>query len=108
MLPEKLQLVSPPMVGTDKVSAGHHAVDLAIAMGAVEIGLLGFDCRLVDGRSNNPDDYRNKHPRLYTDYFLPAWTEYPARARQGGVAIINATPNSAIEVFPMAPLQELL
>jgi hypothetical protein len=108
VLPGKVQLLAPPITRTNKLSAGHHAVDIALWLGAVRIVLLGYDCRLVDGRSHNHQDYSNLHDVLYTDWLLPAWQPYPARAAQHGTVVLNATPGSAIQVFPQVALEEVL
>jgi hypothetical protein len=106
-LPGKVALVAPPTVQDKVLTAGHHAVDVAIALGAKRIVLLGFDCRLVDARSHNHRDYR-RPAKLYADTVLPMWAEYPERARQHGVEIVNATPGSAIDVFPFATLDRMM
>lgn len=108
VLPHKIELVTPPIVQAKPLSAGHHAVDLALAMGACRIVLLGFDCRLVDGRSHNHGDYGHNSETLYAEKFVPAWTEYPARAAARQVSVLNATPGSALDVFPKATLDEVL
>jgi len=97
----------PPLIQAKPLSSGHHAVDVAIGLGCKAIILLGFDCRLVDGRSNNHDEYKNKG-KVYSESFLPAWAEYPERARRAGVSIINCTPGSAIDAFPKVTLDEVL
>jgi hypothetical protein len=104
----KVQLLNPPAVRIANLSAGHHAVDVALWLGAKTIVLLGFDCRLVDGRSHNHDDYGNHNARLYTDVVLPAWADYPERASRRRATILNATPGSAIEVFPKSDLTKIL
>lgn len=97
----------PPTIQAKPLSSGHHAVDVAVALGCKVIVLLGFDCRLVDGRSNNHDEYKNKG-KVYSESFLPAWADYPARAAAAGATVLNATPGSAITVFPTVDLGELL
>jgi hypothetical protein len=88
-------------------TSGHIAVALAVAMRARRIVLLGFDCRMVDGRSHFHDEYKG-HEMLYSADFLPAWKGWGAAAQKAGVEIINATPDSAVAEFPRAELQALL
>jgi hypothetical protein len=97
----------PPIVQAKPLSSGHHAVDIAVALGCKSIVLLGYDCRLVDGRSHNHGDYNDGKGRAYP-VFLPMWKEYPARVAAAGVTVLNATPGSAIEVFPTVSLDEVL
>jgi hypothetical protein len=106
-LPRKLQLIEPPIVQDKVLTAGHHAVDMAIAMGAARIILLGFDCRIVNGRSHCHQDYY-RPGELYADTVLPMWAEYLERARQRGVEIVNASPGSAINFFPIVPLDRII
>lgn len=100
--------VRPPTIQAKPLSSGHHAVDVAIGLGCSTVVLLGFDCRLVDGRSHNHTHYDHREGRLYADKFLPAWAEYPARAAARGVTVLNATPGSAIGVFPTVSLDAVL
>lgn len=103
----RLHLVGPPEVATG-LTSGHSALDVAAAMGAAEIVLLGFDCRTVAGRSHHHDDYRVQAPEsLYRERILPMWAGWGERMRQKGVAVINATPGSALDEFPRADLGEL-
>ncbi|MCW5695785.1 MAG: hypothetical protein KIS96_03510 [Bauldia sp.] len=97
-------------------SSGQTAIALAIAMGAREVILLGFDMRLVDGREHHHDDYRGK-PRDLTVYgsaFVPAFGANPnmpgwnQAALDAGVTVLNATPGSALMEFPMVELALVL
>jgi hypothetical protein len=89
-------------------SSGHLAVALAIALGAARVVLLGFDMRAIDGRSHHHDDYRNNVPDLYAKSFAPGFAGWRAAATQAGVTILNATPDSALEEFPMVALADVL
>ena len=87
-------------------NSGFQAINLAILMGAKEIVLVGFDMRRVDGVSH----FFGEHPpplRVGMDYerFVPHFH----RAKvPDGVSILNATPGSALECFPMVNLSEAL
>lgn len=81
------------------LSSGHAAVSLAIAMGAKEIVLYGFDGRFVDGRSHWHDDYVEPRREVYAT-FVTGWRGWNAAAKAVGVSILNATPGSAITEFP--------
>ena len=82
------------------VSSGHAAVSLAIAMGAIEIGLYGFDGRIVEGRSHWHDDYKEPRREVYAT-FVTGWHGWNAAAKAAGVSIWNASPSSAIREFPL-------
>jgi hypothetical protein len=102
----KVELIEKGLPGRI-VSSGHGAVDVAMGLGFKRLVLVGFDCRVVDGRSHNHHEF-NRPAVLFSDTFLPAWDPYPARARERSVEIINATPGSAIKVFKTAALAQVL
>jgi hypothetical protein len=106
-LRNKVELIEKGLPGKT-VSSGHTAVDVAAGLGFKRIVLAaGFDCRLVDGQSHCHGDYK-RPAQLYSDVHLPAWADYPARARKAGVEIVNATPGSAIGVFPVERLDRIM
>lgn len=89
-------------------SSGHVAVALALAMGAAKIVLVGFDGRLVKGRSHWHDRYRAiRRPATY-ERFNAAWSGWRAAAARRRVEIVNATSGSAIDEFPIVALDALL
>lgn len=91
------------------ISSGHAAVSLAIAMGAKEIVLYGFDCRFVkvDGedRSQWHRDYEEPRREVYAT-FVRGWHGWNAAAKAVGVLIRNATPGSAITEFSFLEIAE--
>lgn len=101
----------PPVgagVVRDGRSSGHKAVGLAIALSAKRIVLLGFDMRVVDGRSHFHDAYQARDPALYEQSFIPAFRGWNEQAKAAGVEVLNATPNSALEEFSRVDLDEVL
>jgi hypothetical protein len=88
-------------------SSGHTAISLAVALGAGRIVLLGYDMRLVDGRSHHHDDYSQTDEHLYSRDFLVHFTGWQAAAEAAGVEIVNATPNSALREFPMMAFDDI-
>lgn len=96
-------------------SSGHTAVGLAVALGATEINLVGFDMRVIaadgDIREHNHDRYRDIAHRdydLYAREFIPAFAGWRAAALARGAVIRNCTPGSALKEFPMVDLDEVL
>ena len=89
-------------------SSGHTAVGLAVALGAARVVLLGYDMRVVDGRSHHHDDYRAGDRLVYEVSFIPAFNGWNAAALKVGVQILNASVGSALREFPMADLNEVL
>lgn len=90
-------------------SSGHTAVSLAIAIGAMDVILLGFDMRVVDGREHHHAEYTNERDLdQYARDFVPAFAGWNAAALKVGVTIRNATPSSALREFPMTTLDAVL
>jgi hypothetical protein len=87
------------------VSSGHAAVSLAIAMGAKEIELHGFDGRVVQDRSHWHADYEEPRREVYTT-FVRGWHGWNAAALARGCRIVNSTPGSAITEFPFLEMVE--
>ena len=110
-----------PMPGAPSVrkgrTSGHTAVALAVALGAVEIVLLGFDMRMDDrGREHHHDEYKKADPEryrqrdfgLYENEYIPAFAGWDAQAKKIGVTIYNATEGSALHEFEHVALSEIL
>jgi hypothetical protein len=91
-------------------NSGYASVNLAYHLGAARIILLGFDMGIRDGRvhffgshvgMNNPSD---AHFVSWRKHF--ATIVEPLQA--AGVSVVNCTPSSALDCFPMADLRETL
>jgi hypothetical protein len=116
-MPHKVHLVSVentrgfPPSGSGFIrngrSSGHKAISLAVAMGARRAVLLGFDMRVVDGRSHFHGEYK-RAPELYRDAFIPTFKGWCRDARRSGCEVLNATPGSALTEFPFTTLDEVL
>jgi hypothetical protein len=108
----KIKHVDRFLVGSDTIkfgrSSGHIALSLAISLGANKCVLLGYDCRIVDGRSHFHDKPSEVTALGYKEYFLPAWVGWGDAVEAAGVEVVNATPGSAILSFPRRPLSEVL
>jgi len=93
----------------DGRSSGHRIVSLSVMLGAKYVLLLGFDMRLVDGRSHYHNEYHNnENGRLYQDEFIASFGGWYNDALRVGCEILNATPNSALEEFPQISLEKFL
>jgi hypothetical protein len=87
-------------------NSGFQALNLALLFGAVDIVLVGFDMRLVAGRSH----FFGDHPaglRRTCGYqnFIRVF-EVAAGGLPGGIGIRNATPGSALRCFPEINLDQ--
>jgi len=97
-------------------NSGAAAISVAANMGAKRIVLLGFDMKLGDdGRQHWHSDYSG--PGKYTPRkkeklpFIRHMSGFPAIARDAavrGIVIINASPDSAIDIFPKMTVKDVL
>jgi hypothetical protein len=90
-------------------NSGFQAINLAILWGGNPIVLIGFDYRMGEKRH-----FFGQHPKgtgLQNHGDYPRWvkiiTEAAGRLPQD-ITIINCTPGSAIQCFPMGTLKEVL
>lgn len=103
-----IQAAAPLQRGAQAVrkgrSSGHTAVALAVACGAARVVLLGYDMRLVEGRSHFHDAYAARDQERMSGEWLPAFAGWHAEALAVGCEIVNATPGSALTEFPAVDL----
>lgn len=106
------------LVRHDKVSAlsrdpgavaghcgGANAINLAFLHGADPIVLLGFDMR----HGNWHDRHQRKAAAgVYVEKFIPAIERMATELEREGVAVLNATPGSALRCFPVVTLDDVL
>jgi hypothetical protein len=89
-------------------SSGAACINLAVHLGAKRIILIGFDMKQIDGRSNYHDEHKtNSNDKVYRRFKAP----FPRLARalkELGIEVINATPGSALNSFPIMTLEEAL
>jgi hypothetical protein len=79
-------------------------------MGAKRVILLGFDMKKGDNDEGNWHDNHKLQGRNPNPYprFLARFPQVKADAEKLGLEIINATPNSVLDIFPMKTLEEVL
>jgi len=106
---------SPYMVSWNG-NSGAAAISTAVHTGAKRIILLGFDMTLGEHNNQHWHDVYNRGPvktekrarKLPFYRHLRGFTEIARDAKQIGVEIINACPNSMIEQFRKVSVKELL
>lgn len=89
-------------------SSGHDAFAVAALTGATTLALLGYDMRCVNGRSHSHDFYRNPDLELYEREFAPSFRGWDALARRAGIQVYNCTPDSALDEFEPAGLDDVM
>lgn len=87
------------------ISGGHsgfQAMYLAISLGARKVVLIGYDCQSAGEKTN----YFGRKPKVLhrsSDYM--SWPKYYRELQlPEGVEVLNATPGSRIDAFPLVEL----
>jgi len=89
-------------------SSGGAAINLAYHLGARRIVLIGYDMGINNGRHNFHDSYPvGKPERNPYRHFLKSFDRIKDDADKLGVEILNATPNSNLNVFPKVRLEDI-
>lgn len=103
------QLSDDPSLITWGVNSGLAAITLAYQFGARRVLLLGFDFRFVDGKANYHDEHKREiRSTLFEDRFHVQFKQLAPQLEKKGVEVINCTPESALDVFPIMPLEDVL
>jgi hypothetical protein len=84
-------------------SSGYQAINIAVHLGASRIVLLGYDMHGDHFFGSHPD--RSRPPFSLCMRLWPSIVE-PLKA--AGVEVINATPGTALTVFPQVPIAQAL
>lgn len=90
-------------------NSGHQAVHIAAQMGAEKILLCGFDMRRIHKKrhffgDHPPYLHRNSPYEDFVRDFEPLANDL----RKQGVIVINCTPGSALQCFPVGTIEEEL
>jgi hypothetical protein len=90
------------------LSSGACAVNLATLLGVKKIVLIGFDMRKIDGQNNWHVDHPTSNRKGYDPYkrFLGPFPKIAEDLVKLQVECINATPGSALTLFPIMTLPE--
>jgi len=93
-------------------NSGYQCINLAYHLGAKRIVLLGYDMRVVDGRLHHrprtDPQGANDFQRTLQNVMLPKFRTLERPLREAGVEVLNATPDSALKVWPLVPLDAVL
>lgn len=95
-------------------NSGHAAINLAFHFGAKRIILLGYDMGLVEGESHYHGGYEvdgkkvEVLERTYRDKMAPLFEPLAIDIKNRGVQVINACPQSKLEVFEKWTIEEAL
>lgn len=91
-------------------STGASAVNLAIILGAKKVVLLGFDMKLTNGDSNWYVNLKNKPDASVYPRFIQGFEMLRSDLKDTwlDVEVVNANPDSAMDVFPKVKLEDVL
>lgn len=90
-------------------NSGFQALNLSILFGYKKILLLGFDCRIVDGKRHFFGDHQGKLKRNSPYHlFKLAFESSAAKITSEGVEVVNCTPGSAITCFKQSIITQCL
>jgi hypothetical protein len=86
-------------------NGGYQAIGLAVHLGVKKIILIGFDMK--------PGHWHEPHPiptidSVYKDQMLPCFETLKKPLAMKKIELINATPGSALTIFPMMDLEKAL
>lgn len=83
-------------------NSGYQAVNIAVLAGAQRIILLGYDGRVIDGKTHC---FPGGHPdKTHGGLYAKEYRSMVEPLRKLGVEVLNCTPGSAIDAFPKVDL----
>lgn len=92
-------------------NSAYAAMNLAVHLGVKRVILLGCDMRAVNGKTHchpdHPQGMANPGPSNFQTWIQNFRSTLPD-LEKAGVEVINATPGSALDCFPMVTLEEAL
>lgn len=94
----------------DGGNSGYAAINLAYHLGAKKIVLLGFDMKVINGKSHFHEGYDvHKKPdqRVYERLMLPSFDSMADLLKKQKVQVYNASPESAITCFQKIDLGQI-
>lgn len=99
--------MDPRFLVTGK-NSGFQSLNLAVLAGAKKVILLGFDGEQKDGKDHFHGGHPRPTPREAYPLYRAAMVAAEAALIDAGVEVVNCSPGSAIDTFPMMDLREAL
>lgn len=96
---------SPNGINTGS-NGGYQSLNIAYLSGAKKIILLGYDMRFPNGKSHWHSGHPVKVPEGHYSGYARKFKTTLAQLQKAGVEVINCSMGSAIDAFPIRPLQE--
>jgi len=92
-------------------NSGFGALMLAIALGCKRIGLLGYDLKVITGRTHWHNGYPGQDVRSLQrklDKFIMCFEEFADCIKSHNIEVVNLNPESKLECFPKGTLRSFL
>ncbi|MCH8999187.1 MAG: hypothetical protein IID48_13140 [Proteobacteria bacterium] len=92
-------------------NGGYQAINLAVHLGAKRVLLLGYDMKAdARGRTHWFGDHADWPTRagVFSGVMLPQFAKLAGELEALGVAVVNCTLDSALDVFAKVPLEQAL
>ncbi len=99
--------LSPDGLKTGR-NSGFQAINLAVHFGAVRIVLLGYDMQRGPGHESHWHGDHPHHQESPFSIFIAKFQTLVAPLTALGVEVINCSRRTALKVFPVKPLEEVL
>ena len=95
-------------------NTGATSCNIAFHLGAKKIILIGFDMRFVDNKINYHEDHiikidKNKMKKELFPKFISSFGKWVKKGSENlNIEILNATPGSALHMFPIVNLEDVV
>ena len=102
-----LEIVDPRGLRNGR-NSGYQAINLAVHLGAGRVVLLGYDMKRTNGKNHFFGDHPGKVPAPPFGKFRRAFKSLKNPLKDLGIDVLNATPGSALNTFPMVDIEEAI
>jgi len=86
---------------------GYQTINLAVNFGATRILLLGYDMRTVGGMTHWHGNHPNRQRPIWK-HRIEHFKNMLPDLKERGIEVINCTPGSALDAFPMGDIADEL
>jgi hypothetical protein len=105
----QLGLETDPTMIRHGSNSGYAVINVAYHLGVKRIVLLGYDMRVVDGRTHWHNENRpSGYDGVLSQSHLPPYPSLVEPLQSAHVEVLNATPDSALDCFPRVELDSVL
>jgi len=88
-------------------NTGHQLINLVVNMGAPRLILMGYDMRVLDGKTHCHDRHVPVPHTVFDDFYGAMMQAAPLLVKKG-IKVINTSMRSRLTCFPKMPFNEAL